>query len=45
MAEQILYYFINELGKQGVTTLEQLQQFQFKRWKDLLCNQKENVYE
>lgn len=36
MAEQILYYFLMELSKQGVTTLEQLYQFQFKRWKDLL---------
>ncbi len=45
MAEQIFYYFVNELGKHGVTTLEQLQEFQLKRWKDLLCNEKENVYE
>ena len=38
MAEQIFYYFVNELGKYGVTTLEQLQQFQCTRWKDLLGN-------
>ena len=36
MAEQILYYFLVELSKQGVTTLEQLQLFQEKRWKDVV---------
>ena len=40
MAEQILYYFLMELSKQGVTTLEQLYEFQFKRWKDLLSKEK-----
>ncbi len=37
MAEQIFYYFLTILSKEGVTTLEQLNQFQFKRWKDLIC--------
>lgn len=37
MAEQIFYYFLTILSKQGVTTLEQLNQFQAKRWKDLIC--------
>ncbi len=37
MAEQIFYYFLTILSKQGVTTLEQLNQFQCKRWKDLIC--------
>ena len=36
MAEQILYYFLVELSKQGVTTLEQLEPFQEKRWKDVV---------
>lgn len=36
MAEQILYYFLEELAKQGVTTLEQLTLFQEKRWKDVV---------
>ena len=36
MAEQIFYYFVNELGKYGVSTLEQLQAFQYKKWKDLI---------
>ena len=36
MAEQILFYFLAELSKHGVTTLEQLSEFQCKRWKDLL---------
>ena len=40
MAEQILYYFLMELSQQGVTTLEQLYEFQFKRWKDLLSKEK-----
>lgn len=40
MAEQILYHFLTELSKQGVTTLEQLYEFQFKRWKDLLSKEK-----
>lgn len=38
MAEQIFYYFLTILSKEGVTTLEQLNQFQCKRWKDLICN-------
>nr|QGT50742.1 hypothetical protein Elusimicrob2101_0050 [uncultured Elusimicrobia bacterium] len=37
MAEQIFYYFLTILSKEGVTTLEQLNQFQCKRWKDLIC--------
>ncbi len=40
MAEQILYHFLVELSNQGVTTLEQLYEFQFKRWKDLLSKEK-----
>lgn len=38
MAEQILYYFLNTLRQQGVHTLDELNQFQQKRWKDLGCN-------
>ena len=38
MAEQIFYYFLTKLSKEGVTTLEQLNQFQCKRWKDLICH-------
>ena len=41
MAEQIFYYFLNTLNQQGVHTLEQLMQFQQKRWKDLMCVSKE----
>lgn len=36
MAEQILYYFLTILSKEGVSELEQLQRFQYKRWSDLL---------
>lgn len=36
MAEQIFYYFLTILSKEGITELEQLQQFQYKRWPDLL---------
>ena len=43
MAEQILYYFLRELSKQGVTSLEQLYEFQSKRWKDLLVTSKEKM--
>lgn len=43
MAERIFYYFLNLLGQQGVHTLEQLNEFQQKRWKDLKCVTKENV--
>lgn len=39
MAEQILYYFLVELSKQGVSTLEQLELFQYKRWKDVVVSQ------
>ncbi len=35
MAEQILYYFLVELSKQGVRTLEQVTLFEQKRWKDV----------
>lgn len=42
MAEQIFYYFLTILSKHGVTTLEQLQPFQCKRWKDLIAVTKEN---
>ncbi len=35
MAEQIFYYFLAELAKQGVTTLEQLSEYQTKRWNSL----------
>ncbi len=45
MAEQILYYFLQELAKQGVSTLEQLTEFQHKRWNTLAGTHKENVYE
>ena len=38
MAEQIFYYFLTILSKEGVTTLEQLNEFQCKRWKDLICH-------
>lgn len=38
MAEQIFYYFLTILSKEGVTTLEQLNRFQCKRWKDLICH-------
>ena len=37
MAEQIFYYFRTILSKHGVSTLEQLNEFQCKRWKDLIC--------
>lgn len=36
MAEQIFYYFLTILSKEGVTTLEQLNRFQYKRWEDLI---------
>lgn len=36
MAEQIFYYFLQDLRKYHVDTLEQLSQFQYKKWKDLL---------
>lgn len=36
MAEQIFYYFLTTLNKHGVHTLEQLDQFQRKRWPDLI---------
>ena len=39
MTEQIFYYFLMELAKKGVTTLEQLNEFQCKRWKDLVSVQ------
>lgn len=38
MAEQIFYYFLTILSKEGVTELEQLERFQYKRWSDLLQN-------
>ncbi len=38
MAEQIFYYFLTILNKEGVTTLQQLEEFQCKRWKDLIRN-------
>ena len=43
MAEQIFYYFVNTLQKHGVNTLEELTQFQEKRWRDLLGANKENA--
>ncbi len=44
MAEQILYYFLTTLSKCGVHTLEQLNQFQQKRWPDLIgCLKESNV--
>ena len=36
MAEQIFYYFLNRLSGQGVKTVENLQQFQYKNWAELL---------
>ena len=42
MAEQIFYYFLTILSKQGVNTLEQLESFQYKRWKDLMAVTKES---
>lgn len=45
MAEQIFYYFLTELGKHGVTTLEQLNEFQLHRWSSLLSPSKEKIYE
>ena len=36
MAEQIFYYFLATLHEHGVHTLEQLDQFQHKRWPDLI---------
>ncbi|MBR4591669.1 MAG: 3'-5' exonuclease [Elusimicrobiaceae bacterium] len=36
MAEQIFYYFLTTLNEHGVHTLEQLDQFQHKRWPDLI---------
>jgi len=42
MAEQIFYYFLTTLNKHGVHTLEQLEEFQRKRWPDLIgCQNKE----
>lgn len=38
MAEQIFYYFLTILSKHGVRTLEQLEPFQHKRWKDLISS-------
>ncbi len=38
MAEQIFYYFLTILSKYGVRTLEQLEPFQHKRWKDLISS-------
>ncbi len=44
MAEQIFYYFLATLNKYGVHTLEQLNQFQQKRWPDLIgCRKESNV--
>lgn len=45
MAQQILYYFLVELSKQGVTTLEQLELFQEKRWKDIVVPREGESYE
>lgn len=43
MAEQIFYYFLTTLNTYGVHTLEELNNFQQKRWKDLTGATKENV--
>ena len=44
MAEKIFYYFLTTLSKHGVHTLEQLNQFQQKRWPDLIgCLKESNV--
>ncbi len=44
MAEQIFYYFLTTLSKHGVHTLEQLNEFQQKRWPDLIgCLKESNV--
>lgn len=45
MAEQIFYYFLTELAKQGVTTLEQLYEYQTKRWTSLAVIQKGDDHE
>lgn len=41
MGEQVLYHFLNILYARGITTLEQLTDCQFKKWKDLGINLKE----
>ncbi len=44
MAEQIFYYFLATLRPYGVDTLEKLNEFQCKRWPDLIgCKQESNV--
>ncbi|MCQ2411281.1 MAG: hypothetical protein MJ053_07545, partial [Elusimicrobiaceae bacterium] len=44
MAEQIFYYFVTTLQKHGVHTLEQLNEFQHKRWAELIgCVKESNV--
>lgn len=43
MAEQIFYYFLNRLYAHGVRTVEELQKFQYKKWKDLICADKESI--
>lgn len=45
MCEQILYHFLTMLMDSGISTLEQLQNCQFKKWKDLGIITKEKVYE
>ena len=41
MGEEVLYHFLNILCARGVTTLAQLTDCQFKKWKDLGINCKE----
>ena len=43
MAEQIFYYFLNRLYARGVHTVEDLQKFQFKKWTELICTDKESI--
>ncbi len=43
MAEQIFYYFLNRLYARGVHTVEDLQKFQYKKWTELICADKESI--
>lgn len=43
MAEQIFYYFLNRLYARGVQTVEDLQKFQYKKWTELICADKESI--
>lgn len=44
MTEKIFYYFMADLARHGVHTLEQLNEFQRKRWTELIgCRKEMNV--